>query len=90
MAETEAEALKVRLPELDSDSEKEQDVVKSNLKGEGSLKQLFKQIVKNANQDRIDLKEYGGLMDISKKQQSKSTKVIADGLNVSNQKQSLD
>jgi hypothetical protein len=29
-------------------------------------------------------------MEISKKAQSKSIKVIADGLNVSNQKQSLD
>jgi hypothetical protein len=46
--------------------------------------------VKNANQDKIDLKDYGGMMDSGKKVQSKSNKIITDGLNISNQKQSLE
>ena len=46
------------------------------------MKQLFKQIVKNVNQDKIDLKDYSALMDhMTKKAHNKPLAPISDGLN---------
>ena len=59
------------------------ELPESMIRGEGSLKQLFKQIIKNVNQDKIDLKDYSALMDqMSKKTTSKTKPVISDGLNL--------